>query len=311
MFFLSPTGCLEKPSDKCVCDLLEPVKICMWCIKSRIKAFLQRLPLGGAVTLWMEQKPNIEGGEHCNTIKIHKLLIWSIINYSIKDVKTLSNLKCSFNLSWPISVSGLKLYKLYAWAAKKKRYNLLDSINKFSYSVYLGGSGIFRSIIIPAHTQHVLHAVVELWKAIKLAVAVVNRWLVDAAQGRLGVIGSVEERLENPSALVEVSRPPKVEPLRRRSDLIQQVGGETRVQQGRLGCFANMLTQESKKGQQTKKLTLVALSTEYSKTIQGGWKQNRATNCASHLFRAAVFRMRFSSYLWRAAFPPKPRKVDT
>ncbi len=93
------------------------------------------------------------------------------------------------------------------------------------YSIYLGSPGILGSVIIPAHAQHVLRAVVELREAVELAVAVVNGWLVDTAEGGLGLVGAVEERLENLSTLVKVSCASQMELLCRWTDLILQVCG--------------------------------------------------------------------------------------
>lgn len=79
--------------------------------------------------------------------------------------------------------------------------------------VYLGSPGIFGSVIVPAHTQHVLCAVVELREAVELTVAVINVWLVDTIERGLGLIGTVEERLENLSTLVKVSCASQIELL--------------------------------------------------------------------------------------------------
>lgn len=95
----------------------------------------------------------------------------------------------------------------------------------FQCSIYLGSPGIFGSVIVPAHAQHILRAVVELRKAVKLTVAVVNGWLVDTTQGGLGLIGAVEERLENLSTLVKVSCASQMELLCGWTNLILQVGG--------------------------------------------------------------------------------------
>lgn len=90
-------------------------------------------------------------------------------------------------------------------------------------SIYLGSSGIFGSVIIPAHAEHILRAVVELREAIELAIVVVNGRLVDTTERGLGVIGAIEERLENLPTLVKVSCASQMEPLRRWADLILQV----------------------------------------------------------------------------------------
>lgn len=67
----------------------------------------------------------------------------------------------------------------------------------FRRLIYLCCLGVFGGIIIPTHAQHILCTVVELREAIKLAVVVAYHWLIDAAEGGLGVVGAVEERLEN------------------------------------------------------------------------------------------------------------------
>lgn len=108
--------------------------------------------------------------------------------------------------------------------------------------IYLGSSGIFGSIIIPAYPEHILRAVVELGEAVELTIDVVNGGLVDTTEGGLGLIGAVEEGLENLPTLVKVSCASQVETLCRRTNLILQVCGETRVQEGRLSGLTNMLT---------------------------------------------------------------------
>lgn len=91
--------------------------------------------------------------------------------------------------------------------------------------LYLSCLGIFRSVIIPAHAQHILRAVVELREAVELTVAVVNGRLVDTTEGGSGLIGAVEEWLENLATLVKVSCAPQIELLRRWTNLILQVCG--------------------------------------------------------------------------------------
>lgn len=92
-------------------------------------------------------------------------------------------------------------------------------------SIYLCSLGIFGGVVIPAHAEHVLRAVVELREAVELTVAVVNVGLVDTTERGLSLVGAVEERLENLPAQVKVSCASQMEPLRRWSDLILQVGG--------------------------------------------------------------------------------------
>lgn len=90
---------------------------------------------------------------------------------------------------------------------------------------HLSSLGVFGGVVVPAHAEHVLRAVVELREAVELAVAVVDAGLVDAAEGGLRVVGAVEERLEDLSALVKVPRASQVESLRGRPDLVLQVSG--------------------------------------------------------------------------------------
>lgn len=90
---------------------------------------------------------------------------------------------------------------------------------------HLSGLGVFGGVVVPAHAEHVLRAVVELREAVELAVAVVDAGLVDAAEGSLRVVGAVEKRLEDLSALVKVPRASQVESLRGRPDLVLQVSG--------------------------------------------------------------------------------------
>lgn len=95
----------------------------------------------------------------------------------------------------------------------------------FLCSIYLGSLGIFGSVIVPSHAEHILRAVVELREAVELTIVVVNGRLVDATEGGLGVIGAVEERLDNQPTLVKVSCTSQMEPLRRWTNLILQVCG--------------------------------------------------------------------------------------
>lgn len=92
-------------------------------------------------------------------------------------------------------------------------------------SIYLCSLGIFGGVIIPAHAEHILRAVVELREAVELTVVVVNVGLVDTTERGLSLVGAVEERLENLPAQVKVSCASQMEPLCRWSDLILQVGG--------------------------------------------------------------------------------------
>lgn len=92
-------------------------------------------------------------------------------------------------------------------------------------SIYLGCLGVFGSIIIPAHAQYILRAVVELREAIELAVVVVDGGLVHTAEGGMGLIGVVEEWLKNLPTLFKVSCASQIEPLGRWTNLILQVCG--------------------------------------------------------------------------------------
>lgn len=119
--------------------------------------------------------------------------------------------------------------------------NLLHLFVLSLCSVYLCSADIFGSIIIPAHAEHILCAVVELREAIELTIAVVNGRLVDTIKGRLGHIGAVEKWLQNLPTLVKVSCASQMEPLRGWTDLILQVCGQARVQKGRLCRLTDML----------------------------------------------------------------------
>ena len=182
---------------------------------------------------------------------------------------------------------------LYFWTDKVTYWVI------FLCGTYLSRLCIFWSIIIPAHAQHILRAVVEFREAIELTVAVVNGRLVDTTEGGVGLICVVEERLENLATPVKVSCASQMELLCRWTNLILQVCGQTRVQEGRLCCLTNLLTQEP---EQTSNTVWI-----HTKTFT----KEKVETTGSHLFRVAVFLVRLSSYLWRAAFPPKPRKVDT
>lgn len=92
-------------------------------------------------------------------------------------------------------------------------------------SAHLCCLGVFGGVIIPAHAEHVLRAVVELREAVELAVGVVNAGLVDATKRGLSDVGAVEERLEDLSALVKVPCSSQVKSLRGWSNLILQVSG--------------------------------------------------------------------------------------
>ncbi|TNN74295.1 hypothetical protein EYF80_015538 [Liparis tanakae] len=86
--------------------------------------------------------------------------------------------------------------------------------------------------------------VVELGEAVELTVGVVDGRLVDAAEGRQGLVGAVEERLQDLSTLVKVSGASHMQLLRRWTDFILQVCGKTRVQEGRLRGLTHTLTQQ-------------------------------------------------------------------
>lgn len=88
---------------------------------------------------------------------------------------------------------------------------------------YLRSLGILSRIVIPANAQHILGAVVEFREAIELTTVIIDCRLVHATEGGLGLIGAVEEWLENLSALVEVSRASQMKP--RRTNFILKVCG--------------------------------------------------------------------------------------
>lgn len=89
--------------------------------------------------------------------------------------------------------------------------------------MYRGSLGVFGSVIIPSNAQHVLRAVVELREAVELAVGVIDGRLVDSAEGSEGLVGAVEERLQDLSALGKGSGASQMQLLRRWTNFIQQV----------------------------------------------------------------------------------------
>lgn len=104
---------------------------------------------------------------------------------------------------------------------------------------YLRSLGVLSRIVIPANAQHILGAVVEFREAIELAPVVVDGRLVHTTEGGLGLVGAVEEGLENLSALIEVSRASQVKPGR--ANFILKVCGQTRVQHRSIRCLTDML----------------------------------------------------------------------
>lgn len=104
----------------------------------------------------------------------------------------------------------------------------------------LCSAGVLGSVVGAADAQHILCAVVELREAIELAPVVVDGRLVHPAEGGPGVIGAVQEGLQNLPTPVKVSGASQVEP--RRTHFILKVCGQTRVQQRSLRRLTNMLT---------------------------------------------------------------------
>lgn len=152
------------------------------------------------------------------------------------------------------------------------RVKLLPQSLPLGGTVTLGSVGILGSVVVPSHAQHILRAVVELREAVELTVGVVDGGLVDAAEGAQGLVGAVEERLQNLSALVKVSRASQMQLLRRWTDFIPQVCGKTRVQEGRLCGLAHTLTQQLvSSGGISNDTLLVSLPRRISsKTQEGG-----------------------------------------
>lgn len=83
--------------------------------------------------------------------------------------------------------------------------------------------GVLGGVVGATNAQHVLGAVVELREAIELTPVVVDGRLVHPAEGGQGVIGAVEEGLEDQPTPVKVSGASQMEP--RRTDLILKVCG--------------------------------------------------------------------------------------
>lgn len=100
--------------------------------------------------------------------------------------------------------------------------------------MYLSSIGIFGGVVVSSHAQHVFSTVVKLREAVELAVGEVDGRLVDSVKRCVGVIGAVEERLEQQTAALEVSCATQVHPLVLRTQLILQVSWQTGVEDGRV-----------------------------------------------------------------------------
>lgn len=111
-------------------------------------------------------------------------------------------------------------------------------------SVHLSSVGIFGGVVVSSHAQHIFGTVVELREAVELAVGEVDGWLVDSVQRGVGVVGAVEERLEQQTAAIEVSSATQVHPLLLRTHIILEVGWQAGVEDGRVCTLSLMLTQQ-------------------------------------------------------------------
>lgn len=72
--------------------------------------------------------------------------------------------------------------------------------------MYLSSVRIFGGVVASSYTQHVFSTVVKLREAIELAVGEVNGRLIDSIERCVGVIGVVEEWLEQYATAFKVSR---------------------------------------------------------------------------------------------------------
>lgn len=111
-------------------------------------------------------------------------------------------------------------------------------------SVHLSSVGIFGGVVVSSHAQHIFSTVVELREAVELAVGEVDGWLVDSVQRGVGVVGAVEERLEQQTAAVEVSSASQVNSLVLRTHLVLEVSWQTGVKNGRVCALSLMLNQQ-------------------------------------------------------------------
>lgn len=110
--------------------------------------------------------------------------------------------------------------------------------------MYLSSIGIFGGVVVSTHAQHIFSTVVELGEAVELAVGEVDGRLVDSVKRGVGVIGAVEERLEQQTAAVEVSSAAQVHPLVLGTHLILKVSWQAGVEDRRVCALSLMLTQE-------------------------------------------------------------------
>ncbi len=146
-------------------------------------------------------------------------------------------LLCSIRQKWPLFLeldrhSELWFYwKRAAWTYSKM-------------SVHLSSFGIFGGVVVSSDAQHIFSTVVELREAVELAVGEVDGRLVDSVQRCVGVVGAVEERLEQQTAAVEVSSASQVNSLVLRTHLILAVSWQTGVEDGRVCALSLMLTQQ-------------------------------------------------------------------
>lgn len=111
-------------------------------------------------------------------------------------------------------------------------------------SVHLSSVGIFGGVVVSSHAQYIFSTVIELREAVELAVGEVDGRLVDSIQWCVGVVGAVEEWLEQQMAAVEVSSASQVNSLVLRTHLILEVSWQTGFEDGRVCALSLMLTQQ-------------------------------------------------------------------
>lgn len=85
------------------------------------------------------------------------------------------------------------------------------------YESHLCSSGVLCGIVVTTHAKHILSAIIELREAVELAVLEVDGWLVDAIEGGVGLVGAVQEWLQEQAARIEVSSSAYVDPLAHRT----------------------------------------------------------------------------------------------
>lgn len=143
------------------------------------------------------------------------------------------------NLFWVILWVNLPfcvfshLYKTYFLHTRRSQQNK-----------YLSSVRIFGGVVASSNTQHVFSTVVKLGEAIELAVGKFNGRLIDSIERCVGVIGVVEEWLEQHATTVKVSRTTQVNLLVLWTHLILDVLRKAGVKDGGVRALTEMLTQE-------------------------------------------------------------------